>query len=264
MMHPRCCDILLQQHALIAAPTAPPFNLNELAKIFLQIPLGFTHGGFAPDWAPDYDGPEPFFWCDSQNENLDDYPEWQFLLQDPGVGRGFDELFRSPPALSDNLTPPPIYFSDDGLDIFARLPVELLIKILVLLPTTSVRNLQLASRRTASVHLDCTYWRSRFEFPNELCHFTLPPASELGGDGIDWRSLCDQLLHPVGDGYGWWQNRKRITRLNKKLLESMSNRESDGRLKGAERIPLLENTYERYRNSLRSELRRGVEAVDPF
>ena len=240
LIHPCCWDILVQQHALLAPPTRPCLDLNELSKIFLQIPLGESKGGFAPDWATDYAGPEPFFWVEGeteQNHSLEEYPEWGFLLRDPGFGRGFDDLFASPPLESANTTSPPIHFSDDGGDIFARLPEELLTEILVLLPTTSVRNLQLASRKMASVHLSSRYWRSRFQFPNELCHITLPPslrsAGQVGERWIDWRRLCDQLLHPVGDGYGWWQNRKRIMRLNRALLESMSHRRSDGRLEKA-------------------------------
>ena len=232
----------------MAPPTRPNFDLNELGKIFLQTPLGEFNGGFAPDWATDYAGPEPFFWRVDEGVaegvgSLEHYPEWQYLVRDPGNGRGFDELFANPPLESTDTTSPLIQFSDDGGDIFARLPEELLTEILVLLPTTSVRNLQLASRKIASVHLSSRYWRSRFHYPNELCHVSLPPAllkaGQVGDRWIDWKRLCDQLLHPVGDGYEWWQNRKRIMRLNKGLVESMSRRRSDGSLKMAEDDPFL-------------------------
>ena len=90
------------------------------------------------------------------------------------------------------------------------------------------------------MHLSSRYWRSRFEFPNELCHVGLPPAlltsGQVGDQSVDWRCLCDQLMHPVGERFGWWQNRKRITALNKKLVESMSCRRSDGSLKGADDV----------------------------
>ena len=219
-----------------------------LGKIFLQIPLGDFGGGFAPDWATDYAGPEPFFWridgdVPEEERYLEQFPGWQYLVRDPGVGRGFEELFANPPLESADTTSPLIHFSDNGGGIFARLPEELLTEILVFLPTTSVRNLQLASRKIASVHLSSRYWRSRFQYPNELCHVSLPPellkAGQVGGQWIDWRRLCDQLLHPEGDGYGWWQNRKRIVRLNKMLVESMSRRRSDGSLEMAEDIPTL-------------------------
>ena len=44
LMHPRCWDILLQQHALVASPTKPYLDLDLLGKIFLQIPL-YESGG---------------------------------------------------------------------------------------------------------------------------------------------------------------------------------------------------------------------------
>ncbi len=234
LMHPCCWDILLQQHTLTATPTNTSFDLNELSKILLQIPLGPARDGFRPDWVIDYAGPERFFWI-RKFDHLQYEPEWHFLGRDPGMVFGFDELLANPPLESSASTSTPIQFIDEGGDIFSRLPTEILMDVLVLLPSPSVRDLQLASRKMASVPLGSRYWRSRYEYPNELCHITLPTALQTSGQmdnqWVDWRCLCDQLLHPVGQEFGWWQNRKRIIALNRKLVKSMSHRRSDGRLK---------------------------------
>lgn len=240
-MHPSCWEILLQQYAHVAPPNKTSLDLEDFVKIFLQIPLGQTGGGFRPDWATDYAGPEQFWWM-GQDIDFEQVPEWRFLAHHPGTANGFDELLANPPLESAANISPQIQFVDDGGDIFSRLPAELLEEILVLLPSTSVRDLQFASRKVASVHLSSRYWRSRFNFPNELSHVRLPPALLQSGREqlIDWRHLCDQLLHPVGDEYKWWQNRKRITALNKRLVKSMAHRRSDGRLKLVEDLPILQ------------------------
>ena len=233
LIHPQCWDIFLQQHALLASPTRTCLDLTELSKIFLQIPLGPIGNRFRPDWAVDYAGPERFFWIYPQDHFIEE-SEWHFLARDPGMVLGFDDLLANPPLEHAANLSPQIPFADDGGDIFSRLPVEILTEILVFLPSTSVRNIQLASRSMASLHLSSRYWSSRFEFPNELCHITLPPALQrsgrVGDQCVDWRRLCDQLLHPVGKEFEWWQNRKRITALNKQLVKSLSLRHSDGRL----------------------------------
>lgn len=165
-------------------------------------------------------------------------PICKFIVRDPGTPYGFDELLANPPLEPTANTSPRIQFTDDGDDIFSRLPEELLTDIIVLLSSASVRDVQLASKKMASVHLSSRYWRSRFDFPNELCHVKLPPAllksGRVGERWVDWRRLCDQLLHPVGDEFEWWQIRKRITALNRKLVKSMPLRRSDGRLKSVE------------------------------
>ena len=248
LMHPRCWDICLQQHALVASPPQMDLNLNELAQVFLQIPLGRLGGGFTPDWATGYGGPELFWWIGRGYVSVEDLfnaaPQWHFLQRDPGIACGFNELFINPPLESITDIPDRVQFTEDGDDVFARLPEEVLTEVLVLLPSASVRDLQLASRRIASVHLSSRYWRSRFEFPNELCHITLPPAlktsGQVGGQWVDWRRLCDQLLHPAGEKPRWWLNRKRITALNKQLVNSMSLRDGDGRLKKGEGVAGLQ------------------------
>lgn len=207
--------------------------------------MGYRGGGFQPDWATDYGGPEPFWWI-GDDATPDIFPEafeWHFLQRDPGVACGFDQLFASPPFKSSATMSPPIRFTESGNDIFSRFPEEIITEILVLLPSASVRDLQLASRKIASAHLSSRYWRSRFEFPNELCHVELPQAlkksGQVNGQWVDWRRLCDQLLHPVGEKPGWWKNRKRITALNRQLVKSMALRDNDGRLKKVKDVPVV-------------------------
>ena len=109
LMHPRCWDILLQQHALVAPPTKTGLDLSLLAKVFLQIPLNESGGGFRPDWATDYAGPEEFWWVGE----LETFQQasWHFLAHDPGIARGFDESL--PPIRRSNL--PPIVHLESSL-----------------------------------------------------------------------------------------------------------------------------------------------------
>lgn len=163
--------------------------------------------------------------------DINDEPEWHFLLRDPALVLGFDDLLANPPL---EPAAPRIEFMDNGSDFFAKLPSELLDEILVQLPSTSVRNLELDSRKMASVNLSSKYWRSRFEFPNELCHVRLPEALLTPGwvenRRVDWRWFCGKVLHAVGGKFDWLRNRKRIIGLNRKLVQSMERRGRDGRL----------------------------------
>ena len=64
----------------------------------------------------------------------------------------------------------------DGLDVFSFIPDNVLSENSAFLPTSPVRNVQLVSGKMASVEFNPEYWRSRFNFPNELCRIQLPPT----------------------------------------------------------------------------------------
>ena len=130
--------------------------------MFIHIPLGKHGGGFRPDCATDYGGPEPFWWIGDE-ETPDIFPEtyeWHFLQRDPGIACGFDQLFASLLLESAATMSSRVHFTENEGDSFSRLPEEMITDILVLLPSASVRDLQLASGKMASVHLSSRYWRS--------------------------------------------------------------------------------------------------------
>ena len=103
------------------------------------------------------------------------------------------------------------------------------------LPTTSVRNVRLASKVLASVPLGPSFWRSRFAYPNELCHVRLPagfPRDHQSSTlSVDWREMCYQLLHLDNSRQpDSWKNRRRVVSLNSKLVQRMlSEGSSQGR-----------------------------------
>ena len=113
---------------------------------------------------------------------------------------------------------------------FSHLPKEILVQIISFLPTPSVQAVRLASRTMASVHLPVSYWHSRFQFPNELCHIKLPSHLSPGRfdrKAIDWKSFCNRLLYPEQNEP--MKNRSRISDLIKKfLLEMTTDQRSAG------------------------------------
>ena len=236
-MHPACWDIFLQKHAIIS--NCNPFypNLEKLGQLFSSQDVACDGRGLVPEWAGDYDGPEQF-WEDgwSWNEEpeasvvaglLEESPEWDFFVRNPDNSQGFETLLANPPLLASTAeSRPPISMVTNTHDIFCRLPEELLLEIISLLPTASVYKLRLASRVIASVRLTTRFWRTRFMFPNELCHIQLPlgllQANQRDHPSVDWQKLCYRFLHPEKTTeYQWWQNRKRIASLNEKLVHQL-------------------------------------------
>lgn len=235
-IHPACWDIFLQNHALLAKENASKPDLDTLGQLLANQSLeGGLERGLRPDWTDDYMGPENF-WADgwlyheepaaSEVAGILDYSaEWDFLVHDPTDLPNVNELLNSPPLLSFNEQPsyiPPLAGSQvDGLP---HLPAEIVLHILGLLPTASVKAVRLASRDFGSVVLNSTYWQTRFYYPNELCHIRLPStfSSRQRQDvHIDWRTLCEKLIrHPEPNHLGW-QNRKRIFSLTRRLVERL-------------------------------------------
>ena len=232
-MHPPCWEILLQQYALqvTRGPLQP--NLSKLAKIFAAQDLAKGYRGLKPSWAGDYNGPERFWgdgWTYHPDPDVSDVadlleaaPELDSLVRNPENTHGFAELLEDPPLACSHPDPSTsISWKAGKHDPFSRLPTELLIQVLCLLPLSAGQAVRLASRAMASVSLGSDFWRSRFDFPHELCHIRLPQRLHTGPQAdrlaVDWRRFCSRLLRSADKS---WQNRKRIMNLNEKLVKMM-------------------------------------------
>ena len=187
-MHPYCWDLFLQSHALLARGNQEEPNLNALGALFAAQELEEgDRRGLKPDWMQHlaYGNVEQF-WADGwlYSEELaastvaiitDGTPELDYLVHDPTKLPEFNQLLNDPPILSPNAEETCVRESSGvAADPLSRLLVELRLNILCHLSTSSVQRLRLASRSMAAVKLSSAYWRSRFEWPNELCYIQLP------------------------------------------------------------------------------------------
>lgn len=244
--HPACWDIFLQNHAVLA--TRNPLNpdLDLLGEIFANQELE-EDAGFRPDWSKDYAGAELFHsdgWAyhdelerSEVRLELEGSDEWDFIVCDPEKVTGLDEILNDPPLLPSGFQIRKTPLTSEEDDLFSQLPQEILQEILCLLPTSSVQAVRLASHVMAAIPLTFSYWRSRFEFPNELSHIKLPQAlfpSQTNGQVIDWKSLCHRLLRPVGEQFKWWENRKRISTLTRKLAQKLLSESTQHASRGQE------------------------------
>ena len=235
-VHPVCWDLFLQNHALLAGPNACNPDLNLLGDILSSQDLEKDGRGLYPSWTKDYEGPEQF-WADGWRHHeepeasevagiLDWSTEWDFLVKDPGSIEGFDDIITNPPlattgkvSLASKVKP-----SNNSTCPFARLPQELLLGILTLLPTPSVGAVRVATPSMAIVKLSMAFWRSRFEFPNELSHITPPSTLSIGqgtGVNIDWIELRRRILGAPDDMNECLRNRRRIQRLTRLLVQDL-------------------------------------------
>ena len=224
-----------------------------LGHIFADSELEEKGRGLVPDWTGDYAGPEQFWddgWTWSEDIDasivaglLEEKPEWDYLVSDPDISFELTQLMQHPPMVPSNiLSLNPIRSNVDVKDDFSRLPEELLLDIMCLLPTTSLQNVRLASKVIASVPLGPSFWRSRFAYPNELCHIRLPAGFprdyQSSTLSVDWREMCYRLLH-LDDSRqpSSWKNRRRIVSLNSKLVQMMlSEGSSQGRIDPVNRL----------------------------
>lgn len=230
-MYPACWGICLQSHAVLGTHSPHMPDLDLLGQVFTTQELEKDGQGFKPDWTVDYAGAELFYidgWAWSEEPVseirlfLEKMIEWDFIVQDPERVLGLNERTQNPPLLETESQT--IQFTCNTNDIFMRLPQEILQELLCFLPTSAVQAVRLASRSMAAVPLSATYWRSRFQFPNELSHINLPLTSSSGQVDytfVDWKNLCDRLFHPIGEQFKWWQNRKRISTLTRKLAQRL-------------------------------------------
>ena len=241
-MHATCWQIFLQSHASLAQHNPSSPDLKRLGHIFAQSDLEDEGRGLVPDWAGDYGGPEQFWddgwtWNDDIDTSvvacmLEEKPEWNFLVSDPDAPCHLNQLVQHVP-LKSSITRSSIspQFSISAHDVFSRLPEELLLEMICFLPTPSVQNARLASKVIAAVQLGTNFWRSRFVYPNELCHIRLPAdfpqQYQINISAVDWRELYYRLLHLEDSRRSeGWNNRKRIMSLNSKLIQVMLSEDS--------------------------------------
>ena len=85
---------------------------------------------------------------------------------------------------------------------------------------------RLSIRSIAAVALGTWYWRSRFDFPHELCDLgtQLPPEELTRSQSIDWRELC-RLLHG-GDSLRKKLNRRRIENIGHTIFDCLEERQA--------------------------------------
>ena len=236
-MHPACWQIFLQVHALLAKRNPLSPDLERMGHILTHSELEERGRGLVPDWAGDYAGPEQF-WDDgwTWNEDIDasvvaglleEKPEWDYLVFDPDISIDLTQLIHHPPMISSHiLSLNPDQSNVNAEDVFSQLPEELLLDIMCLLPTTALQNVRLASKAVAYVPLGPSFWLSRFEFPNELCHVRVPAGflrdHQSSTSSVDWREMCYRLLHlDESRRPKSWKNRRRIESLNSKLVRMM-------------------------------------------
>jgi hypothetical protein len=163
----------------------------------------------------------------SSHENRFHDPKWKpetfqnygdYLIVDPESIRPLEttsELLHMAQQELPSTTMSPARRSGD--DIFSRLPPEIRTMILCFLPLEAAYDLRLASRSVAVEGLNPTFLRSRFIYPNELCH--IPSSSPLVKNSEDLTSLCRWLLAEQGPGFEAWRNRKRISKIMLELAK---------------------------------------------
>ena len=235
-VHPACWHIFCQQHALLALNNPSTPDLDQVGAIFTSQEVEEEGRGLKVDWSVDYAGAENFWgdgWSWTEDietsevkEMLDQNPDLDFIVFDPEHKSLSRKLLQHPPGHAANLK------LDNSLpfcpqDIFSRLPLEILNIIFGLLPTPSVRAVRLTSKLLASVPLENAFWRSRFDYPHELCHI---PLSELASSHethtlVDWKALGERLLSPLNAQEKGWRNRKRIIELTKRLVQKILSKD---------------------------------------
>ncbi|KAL8786433.1 MAG: hypothetical protein Q9195_008203 [Heterodermia aff. obscurata] len=239
-IHPVCWQIFVQAHALLARETASAPDLNLLGDYLASQEVEQDGRGLRPSWTDDYGGPEQF-WADGWREHpepeasevagiLDYTEEWDFLVKDPDNTKGLDAILQSPPLrTTDRQTTLPVKPTSNTACPFSRIPEELRLQILTLLPTPSIPSIRLASRSMAVIPLTRSFWRSRFAYPNELSHLTLLPNLLPGHEGrqeIDWIELRRRLLQASHESDECMKNRHRIFELSRRLVHVLARKAS--------------------------------------
>ncbi|KAI9798516.1 MAG: hypothetical protein M1833_004783 [Piccolia ochrophora] len=231
-VHQACWNILRKTYC--SSVGHETVNVNLLGQVLASQDADNDEQFLTPDWSGDW-GESAWFpdgWMDDNGAAGDiddeDLDVFDYLARDPEDMTELEPLLLNPPETS---TPPvaPVQITlEDGASQrqkLPRFPSELWIQILCLLPTKSVLSLRLASRLIAAIPLSQQWWLSRFEFPHELCHLPVPTEAINSVSPpvyIDWLAYVTRVLHPSGESFPCWTNRKRILRLNFFLTRRLS------------------------------------------
>ena len=231
-IHSVCWEICRQEFLLWADEISLDNFVDQLGNMLSEQDFLENGRGLVPSWSGDYKGPEQFYddgWTASDDyrpsidesgvaQLLENAPEFEFLVCDPEDAEGFYDLFPHLP-MAPNSEPQDAKSalnSLEGADPFQKLPNELLLDILALLPSTAVCKARMASRCFANARLDDAFWRSRFDQPHELSHVDVSRLSTDQNDlasVIDYRQLYGRMIRAEGMPFRGWQNRKRISSL---------------------------------------------------
>ena len=236
-IHPACWNIFCQQYAAIAVENSSNPNLDHIGLVLTSQEVEEDGRGLHPDWTVDYAGAETFCsdgwsWTEDIDtseigEFLDYTSDLEFIVFDPDHMDLPTSIFADPPRLIAN-SKQNYPIPSRNQEIFSRLPIEILDMVLCFLPTSSIWAIRLASRFLASVPLTNNFWRSRFDFPHELCHVPTEVLSSGKTDiPVDWKRLRERLLNSqLSEGQGW-KNRRRIVNLTRKfVLRVLAQKES--------------------------------------
>ena len=239
-MHAVCWKICRQELSLRGGEKSLNTFIDQLGDMLFEQDHIENGRGLVPSWSGDYKGPEQFYddgWTASDDyrppidesgvaQLLENAPEFDFLVCDPGDAEGFYGLFQHLP-LAPNDEPRDVEIGMDtleGADPFQKLPNELLLDILALLPSTAVRKARISSRCFANARLGPAFWRSRFDHPHEFTHVDISRLSIDPKDSasvIDYRMLYDRMIRAEGVPFRGWQNRKRISSLCHQLCSAL-------------------------------------------
>ncbi|KAJ9355088.1 hypothetical protein DTO280E4_6602 [Paecilomyces variotii] len=210
--HAACWEILRERTSCSLADT------GQLATLLFYIlycttwnETNFIRSGH------DFGGATNFQDCDRRDDPLREMVSRGYIYYalDPSRFAGIDDIIH---YLGPVHVPPKHHnkaiASEEvsSLDVFAKLPMEIIHLILTWMPPNDIQNLRLASRsvsmRSSVDALSQFFWRSRFS-PDFEMGFALPTHL---GNHYDWRSLYFGIKHALRTPqfFPRLENRKRI------------------------------------------------------
>ncbi|GAD94756.1 hypothetical protein AOR_1_502134 [Paecilomyces variotii No. 5] len=153
---------------------------------------------------------------------------YSYFASDPSRFVSIDDIFHylgPSHMVPEQLDKAIAYTKGHYLDVFAKLPIEIIHLILTWVPSDDIQRLRLASRSVSSVsrvdNLSQLFWKSRFS-PEFEMGFILPVRLD---DHRDWRRLYFAIKHALRnpERFPRLRNRKRIWQIagsNASLLRS--------------------------------------------